>query len=202
LRICSTISGFFQRAFDTSRAVGRTLVDGKPSEENAMHAAYAKSVAIALWFAVAAPVAAAKAQAAPSLLDTIELWLVANFGLAPAAETPSLVTVPAQRLVEIRYGPTSSVAPGDVVAAYHESSRTIYLSEGWTGRSPAELSVLVHEMVHHLQASANMRFACPGEQEVLAYRAQDAWLRLFDRDLESAFGIDGTMLLVATVCTH
>lgn len=161
-----------------------------------------RSVAVALWLAAATPIAAAEEQAAPSLLDTIELWLVANFELAPTTEHPRLVTVPAQKLVDIRYGPSSSVASGDVVAAYDKGSRTIYLSEGWTGRSPAELSALVHEMVHHLQASADMRFACPAEREVLAYRAQDAWLRLFGSDLESAFGVDGTMLLVATVCTH
>jgi hypothetical protein len=112
------------------------------------------------------------------------------------------VTVSATRLVEIRYGPASAVAPGDVMAAYDDDSRTIYLMEGWTGRSPAELSVLVHEMVHHLQASAGMRFACPAEREELAYRAQDAWLQLFDLDLKSAFGIDRTTVLIATVCTY
>ena len=47
-----------------------------------------------------------------------------------------------------------------------------------------------------------MRFACPAEREVLAYRAQDAWLRLFGTNLENAFGIDSMMLLVATACTH
>jgi hypothetical protein len=167
-----------------------------------MQIASIRSVAVALWLAAAAPVAAVETRATPSLLDAIELWLVANFGLAPTAEPPALVTVPAQRLVEIRYGPGSSVAPGEMMAAYDHGSRTIYLAEGWTGGSAAELSVLVHEMVHNLQASADMRFACPAEQEVLAYRAQDAWLRMFGSDLESAFGIDSAMLLVATVCTH
>ena len=47
-----------------------------------------------------------------------------------------------------------------------------------------------------------MRFACPGERETLAYRAQDAWLGLFGESLESAFGIDAATVLVATVCTH
>lgn len=161
-----------------------------------------RSVAVALWLATTAPVAAAETQAAPSLLDMIELWLGANFSLAPAAEPPRLMTVPDARLVEIRYGPASAVAPGDVMAAYDDDNRTIYLMEGWTGRSPAELSVLVHEMVHHLQASADMRFACPAEREELAYRAQDAWLQLFDLDLKSAFGIDRTTVLIATVCTY
>ena len=161
-----------------------------------------RSIAVALCLAAATPVAAAETQAPPSLVDTIELWLVANFDLAPAASSPDLATVAASRLVEIRYGPASSVSPGDVMGAYDEAGRIIYLSEGWNGRTPEQLSVLVHEMVHHLQASADMRFACPGERETLAYRAQDAWLRLFGMDLESAFGIDPATLLVATVCTH
>jgi hypothetical protein len=147
-------------------------------------------------------VGAAETQVRPSLIDTIELWLVTNFDLEAGASPPDLVTVAASRLVEIRYGAASAVSPGDVMGAYDDASRTIYLTEGWNGRTPEQLSVLVHEMVHHLQASADMRFACPAEREVLAYRAQDAWLRLFGMDLESAFGIDPATLLVATVCTH
>src|SRR5688500_1213719 len=129
-----------------------------------MLVASARSAALALCLAAAAP-AAAENRLPPSLLDTIELWLGANFGLPPAGENPDLVIVPATRLVEIRYGAGSTVPPGEVVAAYDEKSRVIYLTEGWTGRTPAQLSVLVHEMVHHLQASADMRFVCPAERE-------------------------------------
>ena len=57
-------------------------------------------------------------------------------------------------------------------------------------------------MVHHLQSAADMRFACPGEREAVAYRAQDAWLSLFGESLESAFGIDAATLLVGTACIH
>jgi hypothetical protein len=141
-------------------------------------------------------------QRAPPLLDVISLWLATNFGLPSTAEPPALGTLPGAELVAMRYGPATSVPPDAVVAVYDETRRIIYLTEGWTGHTPAELSVLVHEMVHHLQAAAGMRFACPGEREALAYRAQDAWLNLFGTNLESAFGIDAATLLVGTVCTH
>jgi hypothetical protein len=167
-----------------------------------MHNSALKSAVLALYLSAAAPGAAAEIQDLPTLTETIELWLVVTFGLTAAAEPPDLVSIPASELVEIRYGSASSVAPGEVVAAYDEESRTIYLTEGWTGQSPGQLSVLVHEMVHHLQASAVARFACPAEREMLAYRAQDAWLQLFGTDLERTFGIDETMRLVGTVCTH
>jgi hypothetical protein len=166
-----------------------------------MHAA-TKSAVIAVCLALSTPVAVAKPVQPPSLIDIIATWLEANFDLPSTEKLPTLATLPAAELVEIRYGPGSTVAPGEVVAAYDDDTQTIYLAEGWTGRSPAQLSVLVHEMVHHLQASADMRFACPGEREVVAFRAQEAWLELFGQDLESAFGIDRAMLLFATVCTH
>src|SRR6266436_1020947 len=45
----------------------------------------------------------------------------------------------------------TSSAPGDTLAVYHDATQTIYLSQGWSGNTPAELSVLVHEMIHHFQ---------------------------------------------------
>jgi hypothetical protein len=39
----------------------------------------------------------------------------------------------------------------EVVAEYDNSTKTIFLSDTWKGETAAELSVLVHEMVHHLQ---------------------------------------------------
>lgn len=158
------------------------------------------SAATALLLA-AAP-ASAEPRDAPLLLGTITLWLAANFDLPPDADLPALASVPDVELVTMRYGAGSGVEPGDVVAVYDDGAGTIYLAEDWTGRSPADLSVLVHEMVHHLQAAADLRFACPGEREKLAYRAQDAWLGLFGESLESAFGIDAATLLVGTVCVN
>ena len=161
-----------------------------------------KSIAVAVCLAAATTAGAAETQTPPSLIDTIELWLVSNFDLKPATTPPDLARVSPSKLVEIRYGPASQVSPGQVLGAYDESGPVIYLTESWSGRTPEQLSVLVHEMVHHLQASNDKRFACPAEREGLAYRAQDAWLQLFGMDLKSAFGIDAATLLVATACTY
>ena len=158
--------------------------------------------AITLCIAIAGSATGATPREAPSLLDTVMLWLVSNFDLDVSADPPALVTVPDTELVAMRYGIGTAVRPGEVVAVYDDHGRTIYLSDGWTGSTPAELSVLVHEMVHHLQSVADMRFACPAEREVVAYRAQEAWLSLFGESLESAFGIDAATLRVGTVCTH
>ncbi|MCP1167333.1 hypothetical protein NHG85_02120 [Limimaricola sp. ASW11-118] len=169
-------------------------------------ALYIGTLALCLWTMTAAPLPASaqegRMREAPPLLDTLALWPEANFDLPRATRDPHLVTLPGPELVAMRYGEGAGVAPDRVVALYDKATGTIYLSEGWTGRSPAEVSILVHELVYHMQAMAGHRFACPAARERLAYRAQDAWLALFGEDLETAFDLDHTMLLVGTVCTH
>ena len=80
------------------------------------------------------------------------------------------------------------------------SQRTIYLAEGWTGLSHADLSVLVHEMVHHMQNLAGLKYHCPQEREKLAYAAQARWLALVGHSLEQDFELDGFSLLFKTRC--
>jgi hypothetical protein len=124
--------------------------------------------------------------------------------------------VPAAKIVALRYkgilpdpqtnfarndrGVTS--AEHDTVAVYSDAARTIYLPEGWTGSTPAELSVLVHEIVHHIQNVQGFKHECPQEREKLAYLAQDRWLGLFGRSLASDFELDPLTLLVKTKCFH
>jgi hypothetical protein len=88
----------------------------------------------------------------------------------------------------------------EIVAFYDTPAHAIYLPSGWSGATPGELSVLVHEMVHHAQAEAGRRFACPAERERQAYEAQARWLALFGSDLSREFGIDRVFLLIATTC--
>jgi hypothetical protein len=88
----------------------------------------------------------------------------------------------------------------DIVAVYDDAKRTIYLPEGWSGVTPAEQSLLVHEMVHHLQNLGNLKYECPEAREKLAFVAQEQWLELFDHTLASEFELDPFTLLVRTSC--
>ena len=94
----------------------------------------------------------------------------------------------------------ASAGAGDVIALYDSSEHTILLPEHWTGATPAEVSVLVHELVHHMQAAAGRRYACPGEREAPAYRAQADWLAQTGGSLERDFGIDELFLKAVTIC--
>lgn len=143
------------------------------------------------------------------LLTTIVTWLSFNAQLPAIYEHPRIEFVaPAamQALRERRAHASSHSSPrardraARLEAFYDDTTRTIYLAKGWTGKTPAELSVLVHEMVHHLQNAAGLTYACPEEREKTAYAAQKKWLALFGRSLASEFKLDPMTLLVRTSC--
>jgi hypothetical protein len=151
-----------------------------------------------------------------TLLTVLVTWLSINFGLPATNELPQIESVTSARMAAVRYrglvsdrsqnvaaeaGRSAPAEVGqDVYAVYDDTRRTIYLQQGWTGSSPAEVSVLVHELVHHLQNVSGQKFSCPQERERLAYDAQRAWLALFDRTLEQEFEIDPMTVLVRTHC--
>ena len=135
----------------------------------------------------------------PKLLMGIAAWLSQNFGIPSITELPAIEFLAPEDIGLLRYGGMRQ-AHADVVAVYGDRERIIYLPAGWTGRNPTELSVLVHEMVHHMQNLGGLKFACAEEREKLAYQAQREWLSLFDRDLFSDFDIDPFTLLVRTQC--
>ena len=70
------------------------------------------------------------------------------------------------------------------------------------GDTVAETSVLVHEMVHHLQNLADVKFSCPDERERLAYKAQGKWLAVFGKSLAEEFDLDPFTLFAKTLCLH
>jgi hypothetical protein len=150
-----------------------------------------------------------------ALLAAIVTWLSINFGLPADYDFPEVSFVSADALFEVQHPGLSPEErlimleaerrmPGDqgrkVVAAYDTRTQVIMLPEGWLGHSGAELSMLVHEMVHHLQGVAGTSHACPAEREGLAYAAQDRWLEVYGTSLEEEFEIDRMTLLVSTTC--
>ena len=88
----------------------------------------------------------------------------------------------------------------EVVAIYDDSTRTIYLPLGWTGATARERSVLVHELVHHLQNLAGLKYACGGAREMPAYLAQRKWLDIHGLDLEKEFDVDMFTIVALSAC--
>jgi hypothetical protein len=151
-----------------------------------------------------------------ALLAMIVTWLSVQFELPPTQLHPKIEIVSAREIVFRRYRAFSSEVRREAwdqaqkaavtgkgrqsVAIYDDANHVISLPEGWTGHSPAELSVLIHEVVHHLQAVHGLKYECLNARERLAYDAQDRWLAMFGLSLASEFDIDAFTLKVSTAC--
>lgn len=149
-----------------------------------------------------------------ALLAPIAAWLSENFQLPATKELPAIVLVPQARMSSLRHRQTvsnetpggspatSGEESGSIVGLYDPLRRTIYLAEGWHGDTPVEVSVLVHEMVHFLEAVGQRTFECPQARERLAYAAQERWLALSGHSLERDFEVDALTRLVRTSCLY
>jgi hypothetical protein len=151
------------------------------------------------------------------LLFLVLSWLSINFGLPETENVPRIVFLPAEELQQRRDQRISEyqqdaiathfhISEPDIhskiVAFYDDQAKSIYLSDQWNGRTASELSVLVHEMVHHLQNVSGLHYACAAAREKLAYEAQEKWLGLFGRNLASEFAIDAMTLKLRTECIY
>jgi hypothetical protein len=122
----------------------------------------------------------------------MQTWVSSQFDLPaihehPRIEFASPAKIASLRSTDLLPNPGAQVEPNnrassaqhDTIAIYYDATRTIYLPEGWTRGTPAELSVLVHELAHHFQNVLDLKYECPQEREKLAYLAQDRWLGPF-----------------------
>ncbi len=110
-----------------------------------------------------------------AFLSAIVTWLSINFGLPATYDHPDIVFVPAVQISEFVYADAGKKNRQDVIAGYNDVRRVILLPDSWDDKSPADLSVLVHQMVHHLQNLSEIEYDCPGAREEPAYAAQDRW---------------------------
>lgn len=150
------------------------------------------------------------------LLAVIMTWLALNFGLPLTDEHPRvefateaemaqvrssrLGSDPSHHLAAVGEGTAQPEVGHGAHAIYDGRTQTIYLPEGWTASSPAHVSLLVHEMVHHLQNAGGLKYDCPEAREKPAYQAQARWLELFGTNLTDAFEIDAMTILLRSNC--
>jgi hypothetical protein len=86
-----------------------------------------------------------------AVLAAVAARLSAEFDLPPAPPPAVRFSSPAA-MAALHHGDGAGGAGRRVIVLYDHRSGTIHLPEGWSGASAVELSMLVHEMVHHLQA--------------------------------------------------
>ena len=148
---------------------------------------------------------------AQSLFDEVVTWLGGNFDLAASSERPKIEFASKDKLLRMRVADRAEwqgftqaesepTTERNVVAVYDTVSKTIFLPDDWIGVSAADQSILVHEIVHHLQNLSQQKFECPAAREKLAYLAQDKWLAKFGTSLEREFDLDMFTVVVSSAC--
>jgi len=109
----------------------------------------------------------------PALVSSLEDWLDAQADW-PRREAPPLIRTVSQWQAEARQGATATFQRGSLRGLYDPDQSEILLIRPWDPRDPEDVSVLLHELVHHRQAPHH--WYCPAAQELSAYQLQDAWL--------------------------
>ena len=155
------------------------------------------------------------ARPTQALLTEIVTWLSDHYDLPANYTLPEFKFLPALELASVyrqalaqerinQNGINEPAVQGsgliDIVAFYNDKTKTIFLADTWNGGSATEVSVLVHEMVHHLQNVGKLKYECAAAREKTAYLAQEAWLNRHGLDLEQEFEIDKFSLLIKTSC--
>jgi hypothetical protein len=151
-----------------------------------------------------------------TLLSVLVTWLAVNFGLPAIHEHPRVELVSTDAMAQVRFqrlaplrpnqaavaaSPSRAGGPGhEVHAIYDDKSRTIYLRDDWSASKPADMSLLVHELVHHLQNVGGVQYDCAEAREKPAYAAQARWLEFFSKNLADEFELDPMTILVRTNC--
>lgn len=142
-----------------------------------------------------------------TLLTALMVWASAQTGLPVPDEHPRIHKADRCEINRLYYDNPALECDDDslnVVAIYDPRFRTMYLPDTWGPDNLYHVSVLLHELVHHMQAEAGIGFdtvVCPGRQiEKPAYDAQIAFLEAAGVDAMETMNLNGLTLLFLTNC--
>jgi len=113
---------------------------------------------------------------AKSVEETASLtaWIVRQTGWT-VCDAPPVHFIPYAELVRNFTGgkPTAS----RIEALYSDRDHSIYLPDSWRADALRDRSILLHELVHHLQYLNKVKATCSSEYELQAVKLQVTWLR-------------------------
>ena len=125
--------------------------------------------------------------------------IAVSFTGLPTAEAPHLQFLTQRELHQMFY-PETEWKEGypSIIAAYKEGH--IFLRGDWEKTSRRDQSILLHEVVHHLQYVSGAKYTCPGLLEKVAYDAQIRFLSERGLDFFELFESDPLFIMLVTTC--
>jgi len=115
-----------------------------------------------------------EAQDLPELVSQLDDWLDRQSGYPRRTKPPAIRSIDLDDALALS-GAMSSSGALRPRGFYDPGTKEIMLVRPWSPRNAHDVSVLLHELVHHRQA-ANEHWYCPGAQELPAYKLQRQWL--------------------------
>lgn len=100
-------------------------------------------------------------------------WIVAQTHWT-SHETPPIRLISSGE-IQKRYA-AEAPAAFRIEAFYSEKDHTVYLPDSWHPNTLRDRSILLHELVHHLQYLNHVKVTCESEYEFQAFKLQAAWL--------------------------
>lgn len=116
------------------------------------------------------------------IVQGLEQWLDHASPYPARMEIPGIVFVDSDEAHTMRA--RSGRLGGRLRGIYAATTATIYLVRPWSPRDPRDVSVLLHELVHHRQVTAR-HWYCDTAQEWDAYKLQERWLA--EQGLDAGF---------------
>ena len=87
-----------------------------------------------------------------------------------------------------------------VEALYSSKNHTVYLPDSWHSNDLRDRSILLHELVHHLQYLNHVKVTCKSEYEFQAFKLQAAWLS--EQGVEYPLDLMGVDLRYVLMLSH
>ena len=122
-----------------------------------------------------------------AVMISLLAWLGANTNYAIPQSERELPRIEYRTLAELQT--IHGFAGRDVWATYNHRKNTVYLRTPFHADDPVYRSVLLHELVHFLQATNGKLSVCRGYREAEAYALEFRWLqeRGFTQPLHDPF---------------
>jgi hypothetical protein len=138
------------------------------------------------------------------LILSFMVWISAFTGLPIPDKLPIIYMTTAENIhnkvrPNLEYKEDTAFA---ILAIYVHDDATIWLDENWDVNSLLDLSILLHEVVHHMQYEAEVSYRCKAELERDAYAAQFAWLAAAGVDPYELVGVNALFLHYVTNCPY
>jgi hypothetical protein len=110
-----------------------------------------------------------------AMMSKMITWISVNTDMRPCAP-PVLRHATSDEIAAKWYGKIPGKQVIKVRALYEYPSATVYVSEDFDWSNLLDKSILLHELVHHMQHYNEVVFQCHAAAEPQAYELQAAWL--------------------------